>query len=146
MTEAKKYGRYSLLIGEDDTHEECFFSDIPYILKKYKPHLVLLETKDYIGGRLNHYLSNDVIENEFYSIVEKTLTMPFGSFVIDNSCLDFNYSSKYYGTTHTYLGLWAEALVRLTRYNIFPRVYTTSKPYVVWGNKSLEELKNGIYM
>ena len=141
LEEGKKYSRYSFVIGDDDMPYQNFFQDIFNILLKYEPHLIFLNTKDYIGGRLNRYLSDDALETDFEGIIEKSLTMPLGSFVVDNAWLDLSCADKYRGTIHTYLGILGEMLSDMRRSGVEIRAYITVKPYVIWGNKSLDELK-----
>ncbi len=141
LEEGKKYSRYSFVIGDDDMPYGNFFQDIPNILLKYEPHLIFLNTRDYIGGRLNRYLIDDIFETDFESIAEKSLTMPLGSFVVDNAWLDLRNADKYKGTIHTYLGLLGEMLSNMRHSGVKIRAYTTVKPYVIWGNKSLDEIK-----
>ena len=138
--ESKQYSDYTLYLGDDDLLEEKFFKDIPLILRKHNPNLILLNSRAFIGGQIRINLEKDYIEHSIFNFMRLMLHITYGNVIVDNRLILEKDAQKYIGTSHTYLGAICEMLNKVQIAQGGINVYITKFPYVCWGIKEDSEI------
>lgn len=135
VEEGSKYSKYSLWIGDDDAPNDDFFQDIPEILEKNNPDMVVLNCTFFKIKDTMFYLEKDYIENDFIKFSEKILTIPFGTFIVKNDLLVTKNAKTYLGTIHMQIGVLCESMFDKFKKAGKIKAYITAKPYIAWRNR-----------